>query len=155
MSFQITLNKGEVIMKTNIITLAFLVCISLAYSGEKNIPEGVDGFSGYITGEIVKKGKKTIHVKVIKIKKLWKNNKAKEPNNLIGKTIKVNEGWHKPKGAKKYKPNKWHVNFIKKVKLGEVTLEIHTGDGDRFHLLELSHEQRKLAGVKQKHKKKD
>ncbi|PCJ60313.1 MAG: hypothetical protein COA79_09080 [Planctomycetota bacterium] len=139
-------------MKINLIIMSLLILICSVYAGDKNIPDGTDGFSGMVTGEIIKKEKNTLYVKIKEVKKLWKHNKAKKPNNLIGKTIKVNEGWHKPKGTKKYKPNKWHVNFIKKVKLGKVTLEIHTGDGDRFHLLELSHEQRKLAGVKQKKK---
>ena len=96
---------------------------SIPRTGKENIPDGVHGFSGWISGQLVKKDVGTLHIRIKAIKKLWKGNKAEKPKNLIGKTIRVNEGWHKPKSKKKYEPNKWHVAFIKKAKLGKLDLD--------------------------------
>ncbi len=143
-------------MKTKFIYFILLALSLCVYAGDKNIPTGVDGFCGTIEGEIIKKSDKSLTITVSAVKNKWKNNKAEKAENLVGKTIVVNEGWHKPKGKEKYEPNSNHLSFIKKTPLGKIELEIQTGDGDRFHILELSKEQRELANPdKEKEKKKD
>jgi len=146
-------------MKIKLVFFILLVLGVCIFAGDaKNIPEGVNGFCGTIEGEIIKKGDKSLTIKVSAVKNKWKNNKAEKAENLVDKTIVVNEGWHKPKGKEKFEPNGNHISFIKKVPLGKIELEIQTGDGDRFHILELSKAQREIANPekeKEKDKKKD
>lgn len=144
-------------MKNFFLFLTFLIICMANYAGDKNIPEGVNGFNGTIEGEIVKKNAKSIEIKVSAIKNVWKKNTAEKAENLVGKTIVVNEGWHKSEKTGKFEPNQNHVNFIKNVPLGKITLEIQTGDGDRFHITELNKEQRAIANpdkAKEEHKEK-
>ena len=148
----------EIQMKARFILFLILVLSLCLSAGEKNIPEGADGFSGTIEGEIIKKDDKSLTIKVSAVKNKWKDNKAEKAENLVDKTIVVNEGWYKPKGKEKFQPNEHHLAFIKNVPLGKITLEVKTGDGDRFHILELSKEQREIANPekeKEKDKKKD
>jgi hypothetical protein len=145
-------------MKTKFIYFMLLALSLCVNAGDKNIPEGVNGFCGTIEGEIIKKGDKSLTITVSAVKNKWKKNTAEKAENLVGKTIVVNEGWYKPKGKDKFEPNGNHLSFIKNVPLGKIVLEIQTGDGDRFHLLELSKEQREIANPEkegEKEKKKD
>lgn len=135
----------------NIVFLFILIFVgSVVLAGEKNIPEGVDGFNGTIEGEITKKNDGSLEIKVSAVKNVWKKNTAKNAENLVGKTIVVNGGWHKNEKSGKFEPNQNHINFIKNVSLGKITLEIQTGDGDRFHITELNKEQREIANPEKK-----
>ncbi len=127
----------------NVIALLGLcVCLSAA-----NIPEGAHGFSGQVQCTVLKKGESKILVKVDKVTRLWKPNKARNPKSLVGRQIIVSEGWFKNRETGKYQPNENHVHYMKKVERGSrISLELQTGDGDRFHILELNREQRALIG---------
>lgn len=137
-------------MKNSLFLSILLLISALVFAGEKNIPEGVDGFCGTIEGEITKKNDDSLEIKVTAVKNVWKKNTAKKADNLVGKTIIVNGGWHKSEKSGKFEPNQNHIHFIKNVPLGKVTLEIQTGDGDRFHILELNKEQREIANPEKK-----
>jgi len=111
------------------------------------LPEGAKGFSGMVRGIVVGKEKGGFLFKVGKILKVWKNNKAKNPESLVGKVVWVGPRWVKGEDGK-WHPYELHVRFIEKVVKvhAEGNIEIINEEGDRFNILELSEEQRKAAG---------
>ena len=134
-------------MKRLLAALFLVAGLSAANADENKIPDALKGFSGQISGIIVKKEGNTLHIKVDTVNKVWKVNKAEKPESLIGQTIQVSEGMSKPKDSDTLVPNKNHVAFIGKVPLGKIEIEVCAGEDGKFHLMELSKEQRKLAGV--------
>ena len=66
--------------------LALSLCVN---AGDKNIPEGVNGFCGTIEGEIIKKGDKSLTITVSAVKNKWKKNTAEKAENLVGKTTQL------------------------------------------------------------------
>ncbi|MHC4605359.1 MAG: hypothetical protein ACYTAF_00295, partial [Planctomycetota bacterium] len=115
----------------------------------KDLPKGVIGFSGRVRGVVKGKlDKGGFLFYVGRILKTWKDNKARHPDKLKGMTIKIGPRWQKAKDGK------WHqveiqVLFIRKLKKNmEMTLEIAFAEGDWFHILELTEEQRAWARKK-------
>ncbi len=110
------------------------------------IPESVRGFSGMVSGTVVEKGEKNVFwLRVAKVLKVWKNNKAKTPKDLEGRTVRVGPRWKKGENGK-WHPVELHVAFIKKLEeKQELTVEIANHEGDFFSILELSKEQREWA----------
>ena len=55
------------------------------------IPEGVEGLRGLLVGALVSKDveKGEFMVKIAQVKRVWRNNKAKNPRSAVGKTVKV------------------------------------------------------------------
>ncbi|PJB63390.1 MAG: hypothetical protein CO096_22390, partial [Armatimonadetes bacterium CG_4_9_14_3_um_filter_66_14] len=51
------------------------------------LPEGIKGFKGMAVGTIVKKGDQELVVKIERITKVWKANKAKDPQSIVGKEV--------------------------------------------------------------------
>jgi hypothetical protein len=73
---------------------------------------------------------------VDKVLKVWKNNKAQKPKNLVGAKILVGARSKEGKQAK----------FIKTLKVDEaLSLEVLNEKGQAFVILELTEEQRKRA----------
>lgn len=68
---------------------------SEAPEGTAGVPEALRGFKGMLTGTIVQKGAEEFILKVEKITRTWKANKAENPGAAIGKQA-VCELW--PKG---------------------------------------------------------
>ncbi|WP_395718290.1 M56 family metallopeptidase [Prosthecobacter sp.] len=61
-----------------------------AAEGQK-LPEGLHGFSGHLSGQLISKDeeKGSMVMKVGSLLHVWKNNKAPEPNLVVGRTVKV------------------------------------------------------------------
>lgn len=110
-------------------------------------PEGLVGFSGQVRGVVVKKrDKNTIDFKVGRILKTWKNNKAKQPEALKGRTVPVGPAWVREGEGGKWHPVEKHVRFLRTLKPGEeLTLELRHAEREHFAILELSGEQRERA----------
>ncbi len=72
-----------------------LVGADTAFVAEKEqvdkLPEGMMGFRGTFSGKVVSKdeNKKTFVVKVTEIKRIWKENQAKDPKSAVGKSLRV------------------------------------------------------------------
>ena len=118
---------------------------------ESSLPKDLKGFSGQVRGVVMKKGEKnTFTFKVARVLKVWKNNKAENAKSLAGHTVKVGPRWLKnDKGS--WHPAELHVAFIKKLKAGqEITLEIVNLEASHFNILELSGDQREIAGNRDK-----
>lgn len=113
----------------------------------ESLPEGLRGFSGQVRGVVVNKGEKnSFSFKVSSVLQVWKNNKAKTPESIVGRTIQVSPRWTKG-GNDQWKPVENHVAFIHTLKPGqELTLEIRNEERAHFSILELSGEQRKAIG---------
>ena len=114
-------------------------------NGEE-LSDKLAGFSGQIGGIVESKGDgPSLIIRVVKVHKVWKNNKAKEPKSLEGKTIRVGPGsWKDDSGEWKKAPI--HVAFIKAFPAkDDLRLEIRNREGNSFHILELSERQRELA----------
>ncbi len=56
----------------------------------KGIPAGLNGFQGMMRGKLVKKGDGLLVFRVDKIMRLWKGNKAENPQGAVGQTITLN-----------------------------------------------------------------
>jgi len=109
------------------------------------LPEGLRGFSGQVRGVVTARGDGHFLFKVGRVLKVWEGNKARTPQALVGRTVKVGPRWEKTKRGK-WRKVKLHVMFIKRLKAGaEMTLEIRHAEGDVFQILELSDEQRRSA----------
>lgn len=54
---------------------------------EGSLPEGIRGFQGVLLGTIVAKGNERFLLKVEKVVKVWKNNKARNPQCIVGKNV--------------------------------------------------------------------
>lgn len=127
-----------------------LVCVSLATADKKKekgkLPEGVRGFSGQVRGVIVARGQKNdFTFKVVKVQRTWKNNKAKKPQLLAGRTVTVYPRWAKNDQGK-FQPSKLHVGFIGTLKpKQELTLELINNERNAFSILELNADQRRVA----------
>jgi len=117
-------------------------------SGDKEeaLPEGVRGFSGQVRGVVKAKGDgNTFRFHVGRVLKVWKNNKAKNPEALAGRTVRVGPRWVQGENGK-WHPLEGHIAFIRQLKVGqELTLEIFNAEASHFNLLELSAEQRESA----------
>lgn len=61
-----------------------------AAEGQK-LPEGLHGFSGHLSGQLISKDveKGSMIMKVQSLLHVWKNNKATEPKLVVGRTVKV------------------------------------------------------------------
>ena len=66
-------------------------CFALDQSAKtpptSEVTEALKGFRGMMVGELVEKGDNEFSFKVQKIKKVWKKNKAENPEKAIGQTI--------------------------------------------------------------------
>jgi hypothetical protein len=62
-----------------------------AKAPESTLPDGIRGFRGMVSGRLVEKDVEQgrLVLKVEKIERVWKNNTAKDPQSLVGKTITV------------------------------------------------------------------
>ena len=68
---------------------------SEAPEGDAGVPEALRGFKGMLTGTVVQKGAEEFVLKVEKIDRIWKANKAENPGAAVGKQAAC-ELW--PKG---------------------------------------------------------
>ena len=103
--------------------------------GADALPDGMAGFSGSLQGTVVAKGQEGFTLKVKKIVRTWKNNRAENPQSAVGKSLEIVAG------------NKFHTQFIGTLKKGEeLTIEAKA-KGNSLQILELNGEQRKRIGV--------
>lgn len=116
---------------------------SLCSAADEALPEALRGFSGQARGVVKAKGdKNTFTFKVGRVLRVWKGNKAKDPESLAGRSIRVGPRWEKGDG-RKWRPVARHVAFIRQLKVGqEMTLEVRNMEGSHFTILELSADQR-------------
>lgn len=135
--------------KIGVLTVFFVFCmLAVCLSADYKLPPGMKGFSGMLRGKVVSKVKNGFVLKVEEVLKLWKGNKAKKPESVIGKKVLINPRWAKGDDGKWYLV-KLHVNFIRKLEVGEtIKIEVVNNEGHRLHILELSAEQRRLAAGK-------
>ena len=57
---------------------------------QQAIPAELRGFQGMMSGKLLKKDKKSFLFKVEKIMKVWKGNKAENPERAIGQRLSLN-----------------------------------------------------------------
>jgi hypothetical protein len=150
---------GKVMKKVAVLAVCMVLCLSVvALAGYDKLPKGMKGFSGMLRGKVISKEKKGIVIKVEKILKLWKGNKAENPESAIGKKLLVMPRWVKGDDGK-WHPYELHILFLKRIKVGEtIDIEVINEEGDVLHILELSGKQRELAkhgGEKEKEKERE
>jgi hypothetical protein len=58
---------------------------------EGGFPAGMQGFSGLLVGKVVSRDaeKGVVELKIVEVKRVWKGNKATNPQSSVGKTMKV------------------------------------------------------------------
>jgi hypothetical protein len=98
--------------------------------------EGARGFSGTVEGKVVSVSGTQFVLAVEKVLRVWRENKAENPESLVGTKIVV--------AAKNPESN--HARFIKTLKVDEtISLEVKHEEGEALRILELTAEQRKRA----------
>ena len=126
-----------------------LTCLfagAIACADHRNIDQGLVGFSGQVQGVVEGKHERGIVFRVSKVVRTWKNNEARMPKLLEGKSVPVGPSWHKVEG--RWRPSEPHVRFLRSLRAGErLTLELKHAEHEHFAILELDAEQRKRAGV--------
>ena len=130
-------------MKRLLAALFLVAGLSAANADENKIPDALKGFSGQISGIIVKKEGNDVDTASSGKEALAKLAAAHFDLVLLDVYMPGMSG----KDSDTLVPNKNHVAFIGKVPLGKIEIEVCAGEDGKFHLMELSKEQRKLAGV--------
>lgn len=98
--------------------------------GGSTLPEGIRGFRGMMTGTIVKKGADGFQLKVEKITRTWRGNKARNPESVVGKTLPV-------KLSKEGRLNDRHRETLAGLKPGDkVSVEPFHFGGDHLTVVE-------------------
>jgi hypothetical protein len=147
--------------KAAVLAVCIVLCTSLvALADYDKLPAGMKGFSGMLRGKVVSKEKDGFVIQVEKVLKLWKGNKAENPESAVGRKLLVLPRWVKGDDGK-WRPAELHVLFIKRLEVGQtIEIEVVNDEGDLLHILELSAQQREFAkgggdGEKEKGKEKD
>jgi len=97
---------------------------------EASLPEGLRGFRGMMAGTIVRKGERSFALKVEKVIRVWRGNKAKDPQAAVGKVLEMVIG-PDSRLAKR------HLQTLKKLKVGDrVVVEPFHFEGDRLTVVE-------------------
>ena len=129
--------------------VALLLWPATTVSGRKDddrLPENLRGFSGQVRGVVAARhDDNSFTFKVVRVLKVWDGNEAEEPKSIAGRSLRVGPRWAKGDDGR-WRPLERHVAYARRLKVGEeMTLEIRNVEGDRFQILELSHEQRARA----------
>ena len=144
-----------------VVSISIVSAIALAWGiaearteADESLPEGLRGFSGQVRGVVVRKGEKnTFDFNVARVLRILKDNRAEAPESIAGRTVPVGPRWTKGEDGK-WHPVERHAAFIRGLKPGqEITLEIRNVEHSHFSILELSEDQRKLAGQKHAERK--
>ena len=112
-------------------------------AGEEGLPRSVRGFSGLTRGVVVRKlDGNAFLFKVGRVLRVWEGSKARSPESLVGRTVRVGPNWRKGERGK-WHPVESHVRFARGVRSGqELNLELRNAERDAFVILELSEDQR-------------
>ncbi|MCK6472683.1 MAG: hypothetical protein L6R28_13145 [Planctomycetes bacterium] len=110
----------------------------------KSVPDELKGFGGQVYGEVMAKDNNFITFKVYEVAKVGEDwNKASKPYSIENTIIKI------APNQERNKVNQNHVAYLRAVEVGTKTgLFIKSHDsGGGFVLVELTWEQRKVAGL--------
>jgi len=99
------------------------------------LPDGIKGFRGMMIGTIVSKGDSELVLKVEKITRTWKQNKAEKPGEAVGKKLLLeisSKKWGRLAGK--------HRKTLRGLKVGDrVVVEPFHFGGDRLTVVEALH----------------
>jgi hypothetical protein len=99
--------------------------------GGSALPEGIRGFRGMVVGTLVSKGENAFVLKVEKITRVWKQNKAKNPECIVGKEVPI-DLWAKSRLAEQ------HLKTLAELKAGDrVEVEAFHFGGDCLSVVEV------------------
>ena len=117
----------------------FLLFVGLSTFGiAQEIDPYLRGFSGQAMVRLSEKLDNGIRVKILKVNRVWKNNRAEKPESLTGKSIAVRlrgEG----------EARMFQQAFVSKLENGQ-TFPLEIGqDGGKWFILELNGDQREIA----------
>ena len=121
--------------------ISFLVPLflfSTFASGEEERPPWA-GFSGQAMVRLAEKVDDGLRVQVLRVNRIWKNNRASKPESLTGQSILV--GFRGEGEARMMQQA-----FASALERGQAfPLELGQGEGNRWYILELNGDQRELA----------
>jgi len=121
--------------------ISFLVPLflfSTFASGDEEMPPWA-GFSGQAMVRLAEKTDGGLRVQVLRVNRVWKNNRASKPESLTGQSILV--GFRGEGEARMMQQA-----FASALERGQTfPLELGQGEGNRWYILELNGDQRELA----------
>jgi hypothetical protein len=101
------------------------------------LPDAAASFAGMIRGEVVAKHDDEVVLAVEKVTKIWRSNKADDPEALVGKKVLVNGR------SVNGHPVETIARFIASLKIGEtVEIDVAHRKGEALTILELTEDQR-------------
>jgi hypothetical protein len=115
-----------------------LFLFSTFASGDEERPPWA-GFSGQAMVRLAEKVDDGVRVQVLRVNRIWKNNRAAKPESLTGQSILV--GFRGEGEARMMQQA-----FASTLERGQTfSLELGQGEGNRWYILELNGDQRELA----------
>jgi len=94
------------------------------------LPEGMHGFRGMLRGTVAAKGDRGFVLKVEKVLKTWKHNKARHPATAVGRKLKLVIGAEGRMAER-------HMAIFKKLKVGDrVVVEAFHAEGNVLKVIE-------------------
>jgi len=124
--------------------MKFISCLVLLFlfstfaSGDEERPPWT-GFSGQAMVRLAEKTDGGLRVQVLRVNRVWKNNRASKPESLTGQSILV--GFRGEGEARMMQQA-----FASALERGQTfPLELGQGEGNRWYILELNGDQRELA----------
>ena len=83
-------NKQSIPLLILFLALTLPSAWSARGDAELGIPPELKGFQGMMTGELIgKKGETNLEFKISSIKRVWKGNRAEQPEKSVGKSLTV------------------------------------------------------------------
>ena len=136
--------KNQLLIVASVAAVVLSAAVAEEQQGQAEaLPEGVRGFSGRVRG-VVKSKEEDVRIlfKVARVLDVWDGSKAREPELLAGKTVRVGPGGRKEESGE-WHPAEAQLAFIRKLQPGqELNLDVQNQEGDAFVILELSEDQR-------------
>lgn len=98
-----------------------------------------NGFSGQVISRVEAQLESGTKIKVLKVNRVWKSNRANQPEQLAEKSILIREQQTSSR-------NELQRAYLKGLRVGQnLQIEIKKGENDFWEVLELNAEQRRIA----------
>ena len=116
-----------------------LLLFGYCFGEAERTESSFNGFSGQVIARVEAKLESGTKIKVLKVNRVWKSNRANQPEQLAEKSILIREQQTSSR-------NELQRAYLKGLRVGQnLQIEIKKGKNDFWEVLELNAEQRRIA----------